>query len=158
MEKVRCKQRCGFEDEFEPDEFGINYFQAIGECPKCGADTVYDVNGLDTKVIVKFNQMKTGIEAITQERQEQLTKHNRTVEDDLKYNSSFPLALTYAAASLTLQPIGLALEFGKPNGWDETTWKKMCAKPYKERLAIAGALIAAEYDRVSLEERLMEMQ
>lgn len=98
--------------------------------------------------------MKTGIEAITQERQEQLTKHNRTIEEDLKYNSNFPLPLTKAASSLTLQPIGLGAEFGKPEGWDEAIWQKMCGKPYKERLAIAGAMIAAEYDRVSLEESL----
>jgi len=96
--------------------------------------------------------MKTGIEAIQQERNEQIHKHNRQVEDDLKYNSNFPLALTKAASSLTMQPIGLASDFGKPEGWDEELWQKMCRKPYKERLAIAGALIAAEYDRISLEE------
>lgn len=58
MEKVRCKQRCGFEDEFEPDELGINYYQAMGECPNCGADTVYDVDGSDTKVVVTFKLNK----------------------------------------------------------------------------------------------------
>lgn len=54
MEKVRCKQRCGFEDEFEPDEFCINYYQAMGECPNCGADTVYDEDGANTKVVIMF--------------------------------------------------------------------------------------------------------
>ena len=96
----------------------------------------------------------TGIEAIAKERTEQLEKHGRTVEEDLQQNSGFPLALTKAASSLTMQPIGLAVDFGKPTGWDEPTWLKMCSKPYKERLAIAGAFIAAEYDRISLEENL----
>ncbi len=58
MEKVRCKQRCGFEDEFEPDDFGINYYQAVGECPNCGADTVYE-DGDDTKVVVIFKSTET---------------------------------------------------------------------------------------------------
>jgi len=98
--------------------------------------------------------MKTGIEAIAQERKEQIEKHGRTVEDDLKLNSNWPLPLTKAASSLTMQPIGLGTEFGKPEGWDEAIWQKMCAKTYKERLVIAGALIAAEYDRISLEEKL----
>ena len=36
MAKVKCE--CGFTDEYEPDEFGINYYQAVGLCPDCGKD------------------------------------------------------------------------------------------------------------------------
>ena len=32
--------------------------------------------------------------------------------------------------------------------WDEDLWQKMCNKSYKDRLIIAGALIAAEIDRL----------
>lgn len=44
---------CGFADEFEPDELGINHYQAVGECPVCGNPTVYD-NGEETKIEVTF--------------------------------------------------------------------------------------------------------
>lgn len=98
--------------------------------------------------------MKTGIEAIKEERESQLLKHGYIAEVDLSRNSNFPLPLTKAASSLSMQPIGLALQFGKPDGWNDEIWIKMCNKSYKERLAIAGALIAAEYDRISLEELL----
>lgn len=103
--------------------------------------------------------MKTGIEAIAQERKEQIEKHGRTIEDDYMYNSSWPLALAKAASSLTMQPVSdLVVHYGKPDEWHQGIWEKMCRKPYKERLAIAGALIAAEYDRVQFEENLVKQQ
>lgn len=57
MEKVTCKAKCGFEDEFEPDEFGMNYYQAIGLCPNCKALTVY-LDGEETQVTVNFKLTK----------------------------------------------------------------------------------------------------
>lgn len=53
MKKVFCKNKCGFEDEYEPTEFGMDYFEAIGECP-CGAPTV-DAEGNETAVVVEFS-------------------------------------------------------------------------------------------------------
>ncbi len=53
LKKVKCSSLCGFEDEFEPDEFGINYFQAVGTCPNCGSDTIYE-NGELTAIEVIF--------------------------------------------------------------------------------------------------------
>jgi len=40
-----------------------------------------------------------------------------------------------------------------PNGWDVDIYKKMRNKSYKERLIIAGALIAAELDRLSISDK-----
>lgn len=54
--KVRtaiCSNNCGFKDTFETDEFGLNYFQAVGVCPACDAPTVYP-NGKPTKIEVEF--------------------------------------------------------------------------------------------------------
>lgn len=51
--KVYCEKKCGFEDTFEPDEMGINYYQAIGTCPNCDAPTVYE-DGSHTAVVVTF--------------------------------------------------------------------------------------------------------
>lgn len=93
--------------------------------------------------------MKTGIKLIAKERQEQLTKHNRSIQQDVVYNSGFEKPLTKAAAALTVQHgNGLVAAAMKPSNWDDEIWAKMMSKPYKERLIIAGALIAAEIDRL----------
>jgi hypothetical protein len=39
-----------------------------------------------------------------------------------------------------------------PSNWDESQWLKMIQKPYRERLIISAALIAAELDRELYEE------
>lgn len=84
---------------------------------------------------------KTGIELIAQERSEQIEKHGRTIKSDVDNNSAFQLAK--GAAALLRPSIN-----AKPIGWDNKTWERMCSKPYKERMIIAGALIAAEIDRI----------
>jgi hypothetical protein len=50
---VKCSGGCGFSDRFVRGEFGVNYFQAIGECPLCNAPTVYN-DGTMTKVEIIF--------------------------------------------------------------------------------------------------------
>ena len=90
--------------------------------------------------------MKTGIELIAQERKEQIEKHGRTVEQDVKLNSSYQLAI--GASKLLAYPAESNNHKLPPNGWDVDIYKKMQDKPYKERLIIAGALIAAELDRL----------
>ena len=91
--------------------------------------------------------MKTGIELIATERAEQIDKHGRTLGKDLHYNKKFQLAI---AASILSQPdIFNPDGFDKcPQGWDINIWQKMCSKGYHDRLIIAGALIAAEIDRL----------
>jgi hypothetical protein len=88
--------------------------------------------------------MKTGIEMIAQERLEQIEKHGRTVEGDVKFNGSAQLAF---AASALCYPTA-AVEAPCPWGWNPEIWKRIIEKPYKERLAVAGAFIAAEIDRI----------
>jgi len=34
--KIKCE--CGFIDDYEPDEFGLSYYQAVGKCPNCDKD------------------------------------------------------------------------------------------------------------------------
>ena len=92
-----------------------------------------------------------GVLLILEERVEQQIKHGRTVEDDVKYNNDSQLS--FAASSLirdylhNMSPSMIRLQC--PNNWNLQHWHKMCNKPYKERLIIAGALIAAEIDRVN---------
>ena len=52
IEMASCKQ-CGDLEEFKTDGLGINYFQAIGECPFCGNPTFYK-NGQPTKIAVNL--------------------------------------------------------------------------------------------------------
>lgn len=89
--------------------------------------------------------MKTGIELIAEERQEQIEKHGRTIKEDAKYNCSQQLTMG-AEALICNNGAGDWNKF--PMRWDDTICAKMINKPYKERLIIAGALIAAEIDRI----------
>lgn len=91
---------------------------------------------------------KTGIELIASERAEQLEKHGRTVEMDVVSNNAHQL--TVAAANLCYLGATLTdaeIDARTPYGWNKAEWRKMMQKPYVERVAIAGALLAAEIDR-----------
>jgi len=101
--------------------------------------------------------MKSGIELIAAERQEQIKKHLRTVEDDVKYNADKQLS---DAAKILLfenqtedvenrEFILGNIEMFLPTDWSVSAFEKMLNKDYKERLIIAGALIAAEIDRLN---------
>ena len=98
------------------------------------------------------NTTKSGIELIAKERDEQIKKHGYTTLKDAAHNANEQLSL--AAGWLCYNEQGCAdmeevSEEQCPQGWNEMLWAKMCAKPYKERLIIAGALIAAEIDRLN---------
>lgn len=90
--------------------------------------------------------METGIELIKKEREEQIVKHRRTTELDIMENDENQLA--FAAIKLC-SPEQDVPDYFPPMDWDEQIWEKMVSKPYKERLIIAGALIAAELDRLT---------
>lgn len=90
--------------------------------------------------------MKTGIELIAQERQEQIEKHGRSVQYDKGHNAQEQLP----TAAIRLLQINRH-DIPAPFMWSERIWEKMMNKPYRERLIIAGALIAAELDRLNHE-------
>ncbi len=87
--------------------------------------------------------MKTGIELITEERQEHFTKHGRTIESDARTNSNRELR---DAASELFKNDPYLKRF--PVDWQGPIMAHAMAKSYKDRLVIAGALIAAEIDRI----------
>lgn len=92
---------------------------------------------------------------ISLERREQLKKHGITVEQDLNFNKEGQLA--EAARKLSVEKLDVS-DYFAPKGWDEAIWEKMINKPYPRRLLIAGALIAAEYDRLAKEEGLSPIE
>lgn len=89
--------------------------------------------------------MKSGIELIAIERQEQIEKHGRTIAKDVELNKDGQLA--YAAHILT-STSRIQQEGSCPKGWDLTIFRKMINKDRKQMLVIAGALIVAEIDRL----------
>lgn len=93
-----------------------------------------------------YIEMK-GIDLIAKERQEQIERHGRTIESDIIENGDRQLQ----AAAFML----LSNEYKDslnstiyPLGWNTTTCKIMKDKDRFKRLVIAGALIAAELDRI----------
>ena len=58
MEIAICKN-CKFEEEYEPDEFGLSYYQSVGKCPNCGEAT-YKKTGEPTKEIQLIQRQKKG--------------------------------------------------------------------------------------------------
>ncbi len=85
--------------------------------------------------------MKTGIELIAEERQEQIEKHGWDIRNDEDYSEGELLK----AALFAINP----QVFEWPFYWTEEFRNKILNKENDiERLKIAGALIAAEIDRI----------
>lgn len=91
----------------------------------------------------KLNRM-TGIEKIAQERLEQKTKGNFTLKSDWEQYPDFELA--------TLAGALLGDITDAPDCFPDKLVKKLGSKSYEEKLIIAGALIAAEIDRLNFKE------
>lgn len=93
-----------------------------------------------------------GISLIAMERREQIEKHGRTVEKDIELNGRYQI--THAARMLAWAPDEEGFDLMRdgpfiPEGWSKEIWHKMMDKSYRQRLVIAGALIAAELDRLT---------
>ena len=91
----------------------------------------------------------TGIELIARERQEQIEKHGHTVELDVFHNNNDELLM--AARGLIDHKYGLI-----PDSWyndKNHDVNKMMKKSIVDRLVIAGALIAAEIDRLNASQK-----
>jgi ABC-type dipeptide/oligopeptide/nickel transport system ATPase component len=87
--------------------------------------------------------MATGIEKIARERSEQLTIHNRTHGHDQEINKNQELRQA-AIYCLTLNDLDW------PITWATHYAHKIAGKSYEERMVVAGALLAAEIDRLIL--------
>lgn len=91
----------------------------------------------------------TGIELIAKERKEQIEKHGRTIGKDAAENGNHQLSFAAALFSCpNPEQFGGFSSMNCPEKWSLEIWLKMGRKPYEDRLVIAGALIAAEIDRL----------
>jgi len=127
---IRCKKCNNYYDNF----FQSSEFQ---KCPIC--NTINE----ETKM--------TGIEIIAKEREEQMTKHWKTVDYDVKNNDNGRLIQAALFA--------LTLDDDKYPDWDDT-FKNSIKKKQDDLIecaSIAGALIAAEIDRLLELKRIKEL-
>lgn len=89
---------------------------------------------------LKMDQTSTpGHMLIAEERMEQITKHGRILEIDAKWTNKELLRASMFCMTLK--------EEFWPVSFNEDIRNHIKTKPYVERLAIAGAFIAAEMDR-----------
>jgi len=95
--------------------------------------------------------MKTGIQLIEMERAEQILKHGydpNFVHENPQYYSDGQLAVAAEMLIASEHEEGIDRN-SYPENWPDEDCIKMLNKPYVERLAVAGALIAAEIDRLN---------
>lgn len=95
--------------------------------------------------------MKKGIELIAEERQNQISK-GYTTEIDIRVNNDKQLldaAVLLMSYTEHLNYLDYNFHECVPDGWNLDIWVRLCRKPYLERITIAGALIAAEIDRIN---------
>lgn len=90
--------------------------------------------------------MKTGIQAFSEERQKQIDKYGFTGKHHAEHPEWYSENQLVLAAKWLQNKEIKAVWF--PDNWDQQWFSRLCIKPYKERLIIAGALLAAEYDRL----------
>jgi len=91
----------------------------------------------------------TGIQEIAEERTEQIEKHFHSIANDVVDNDQGQLSFVAGLISNQEAPKVPMIENYCPPGWDVSFFMKLVNKPYKQRLRIAGALIAAEIDRIN---------
>lgn len=99
--------------------------------------------------------MKTGIELIAEERQEQIEKHGRTIDYDVEHNIHGQLVeaimLLIANVGFRRQRIEMekdAFEDLRPLDWGREICFKMISKSEIDQFKIIGAFAAAEIDRL----------
>lgn len=92
--------------------------------------------------------MKSGIELITEERQEQIQKHGWTPEHDQHHTLG---GLAVMAATLAVYHTDAEVTDPHERGTGENMWGLEEKLRFDEihRLKVAGALIAAEIDRIN---------
>lgn len=94
--------------------------------------------------------MKTGIELIAIERQEQIEKHSYTIMRDVAYNSSPTGPFKMLPFKIVVGNLmGIIGGVPYPENWSEEAIDKMRSKTELEKLITAGAFICAEIDRLN---------
>lgn len=98
--------------------------------------------------------MKSGIELIAQERQEQIEKHGFSVKDDAEYYKLYELlqAALFCIDQAIPAGYGLKTGIGWPQNWGREFEVKILSKDVVGQLKVAGAFIAAQIDKIISEQ------
>lgn len=91
--------------------------------------------------------MKTGIELLSEERQKQIDKHGFTGAHHATHPGWYNQNQLIEAARYLSTP-HVSHNTWYPANWDAHWFYDLCKRSHKERLVIAGALVAAELDRL----------
>ena len=90
--------------------------------------------------------VKTGVELIAEERRRQIEVKGWTTEHDARHTNN---SLAMAAVCYAIPPIQRGFRCDAPMIWPwSAEWWKPCPKDRVRELVKAGALIAAEIDRI----------
>lgn len=101
-----------------------------------------DPDILLSELIKRYSDVSAGVKCIATEREEQISKHGWSLEDDQSYSDE---QLLKAALFCIDQK-----RFEWPFGWIAKFRDKVLLKNRIQQLAVAGALIAAEIDRLQM--------
>jgi hypothetical protein len=89
---------------------------------------------------------KTGIEVFAEERAHQIIDKGYTAEFQAQHPEYYSAGqLGYAARELSKKDVDLVSTV-PPTNWDYEWWANARRRPFKDRLRIAGAFMAAYYD------------
>lgn len=141
----------------EHKKLTINIVDCIQiQIEQSGDEAFIDLDPRETRKLVEVlkDNIKemypvTGISLITQERKEQIEKHKIKIINDITFNNHYQLSQAAGLLCMDdMDDLQVSYEECMPVDWDLNKWTKICEKPYKERLIIAGALLAAEIDRL----------
>ncbi len=88
----------------------------------------------------------TGIQAFAQERYEEIFIHGFTTKDAVENPEFYDKGQLVQAAEFCLHPY--RSDTAWPENWDTKYIEKILLKNDMDRLRVAGALLAAEYDRL----------
>lgn len=89
----------------------------------------------------------SGIRLISDERQKQIDKHGFTGKHHAEHPEWYDNRQLIQAAETLLMPEIKSCFV--PTNWDGKWFFDLCKRDYKQRLVIAGALIAADLDRLN---------
>ena len=125
-------------------QIAIKYLQMIRDFDN--DESQYDDPGEIAAAALEELEQPSDLDLIAQEREKQISK-GYTVEHDQQCNPECQLA---AIASDLCFPYEIehAPEPPVPINWNPEYWKKLINLPYKDRLRIAGAMLAGELDRI----------
>lgn len=136
---------CAEENAMESDWIKQNGNHYCTECYSYNDDDELVIDEKRKATISKH--VDSGVELIAKERQKQIDKYGFTGEHHADHPEWYEEGQLLSAASVLLKN-DLSGNVYFPLNWNPHWFYNLCRRKHKERIVIAGALIAAEIDRL----------